>query len=66
MVATGGFRQKTQLESLKQGIDVMIATPGRFTFLVNEGHLQLSDIKRFDSSTDCAIPLKIIYNWNLS
>ncbi|XP_047947970.1 DEAD-box ATP-dependent RNA helicase 50 isoform X1 [Salvia hispanica] len=45
MVATGGFRQKTQLESLKQGIDVMIATPGRFTFLVNEGHLQLSDIK---------------------
>lgn len=53
MVATGGFRQKTQLENLKQGIDVLIATPGRFTFLVNEGHLQLSDIKRFDSSTCC-------------
>ncbi|KAH6795471.1 hypothetical protein C2S51_036457 [Perilla frutescens var. frutescens] len=45
MVATGGFRQKTQLDNLKQGIDVLIATPGRFMFLVKEGHLQLSDIK---------------------
>ncbi|GFP78809.1 dead-box ATP-dependent RNA helicase 50 [Phtheirospermum japonicum] len=45
MVATGGFRQKTQLESLKQDIDVLIATPGRFMFLVNEGFLQLTNLK---------------------
>ncbi|KAL3631578.1 DEAD-box ATP-dependent RNA helicase 50 [Castilleja foliolosa] len=45
MVVTGGFRQKTQLESLKQDIDVLIATPGRFMFLVNEGFLQLTNLK---------------------
>lgn len=59
MVATGGFRQKTQLENLKQGIDVLIVTPGRFTFLVKEGHLQLSDIKRFKSST-CYIKINSV------
>ncbi|KAK3017214.1 hypothetical protein RJ639_007132 [Escallonia herrerae] len=39
MVVTGGFRQKTQVESLRQDLDVLIATPGRFTFLVKEGFL---------------------------
>ncbi|CAI9089032.1 OLC1v1023519C1 [Oldenlandia corymbosa var. corymbosa] len=45
MVATGGFRQKTQLESLKQELDVLIATPGRFMFLMKGGFLQLSNLK---------------------
>ncbi|KAI3465719.1 hypothetical protein Pfo_022382 [Paulownia fortunei] len=45
MVATGGFRQKTQLENLKQDIDVLIATPGRFMFLVKEGFLQLTNLQ---------------------
>ncbi|MCL7052154.1 hypothetical protein MKW94_004412 [Papaver nudicaule] len=45
MVATGGFRQKTQLESLQQDIDVLIATPGRFLYLLNEGFLQLTNLK---------------------
>ncbi|KAL7142183.1 hypothetical protein ABFS83_08G107000 [Erythranthe nasuta] len=45
MVATGGFKQKTQLESLKQEIDVLIATPGRFMYLVKEGFLHLTDLK---------------------
>ncbi|KAK4420876.1 DEAD-box ATP-dependent RNA helicase 50 [Sesamum alatum] len=45
MVATGGFRQKTQLENLRQGIDVLIATPGRFMFLLKEGFLQLTNLK---------------------
>ncbi|KAL0328135.1 UNVERIFIED_CONTAM: DEAD-box ATP-dependent RNA helicase 50 [Sesamum calycinum] len=45
MVATGGFRQRTQLENLRQGIDVLIATPGRFTFLLKEGFLQLTNLK---------------------
>ncbi|KAL6538280.1 DEAD-box ATP-dependent RNA helicase 50 [Orobanche gracilis] len=45
MVATGGFRQRTQLENLKQEIDVLIATPGRFMFLVNEGFLKLTNLK---------------------
>ncbi|KAL0406088.1 UNVERIFIED_CONTAM: DEAD-box ATP-dependent RNA helicase 50 [Sesamum latifolium] len=45
MVATGGFRQRTQLENLRQGIDVLIATPGRFMFLLKEGFLQLTNLK---------------------
>ncbi|KAL6561496.1 hypothetical protein OROMI_017097 [Orobanche minor] len=49
MVATGGFRQRTQLENLKQEIDVLIATPGRFMFLVNEGFLKLTNLKSSSS-----------------
>ncbi|XP_058785724.1 DEAD-box ATP-dependent RNA helicase 50 [Vicia villosa] len=44
MVVTGGFAQKTQLESLKQGVDVLVATPGRFLFLMKEGFLQLTNL----------------------
>ncbi|KAK9121399.1 hypothetical protein Syun_019016 [Stephania yunnanensis] len=45
MVATGGFRQKTQLEGLQQDLDILIATPGRFIFLLKEGFLQLTNLK---------------------
>lgn len=42
---TGGFRQKTQLENLQEGVDVLIATPGRFMFLIKEGILQLINLR---------------------
>ncbi|QCE16930.1 DEAD-box ATP-dependent RNA helicase 50 [Vigna unguiculata] len=45
MVVTGGFRQRTQLENLQQGVDVLIATPGRFLYLMNEGFLQLTNLR---------------------
>ncbi|XP_077221517.1 DEA(D/H)-box RNA helicase family protein isoform X2 [Tasmannia lanceolata] len=45
MVATGGFRQKTQLENLQESLDVLIATPGRFKYLLQEGFLQLTNLK---------------------
>ncbi|PRQ38176.1 putative RNA helicase [Rosa chinensis] len=45
MVVTGGHRQKTQLESLQEGVDVLIATPGRFMYLIKEGFLQLSNLR---------------------
>lgn len=45
MVVTGGFRQKTQLENLQQGVDVLIATPGRFLFLINQGFLHLTNLR---------------------
>lgn len=44
MVATGGFKQKTQLESLRQELDVLIVTPGRLTYLVKEGFVQLTNL----------------------
>ncbi|KAG8364669.1 hypothetical protein BUALT_Bualt18G0022500 [Buddleja alternifolia] len=59
MVATGGFRQKTQLENLRQEIDVLIATPGRFMFLVKEGFVQLTNLKRFSAVLD---EVDILYN----
>ncbi|XP_061372417.1 DEAD-box ATP-dependent RNA helicase 50 [Gastrolobium bilobum] len=45
MVVTGGFKQKTQLENLQQGVDVLIATPGRFLLLIKEGFLQLTNLR---------------------
>ncbi|GAB2227847.1 hypothetical protein Droror1_Dr00009674 [Drosera rotundifolia] len=45
MVATGGFRQKTQLENLDLAIDVLIATPGRFLHLIKEGFLELTNLR---------------------
>lgn len=44
LVVTGGFRQRTQLENLRHGLDVLIATPGRFMFLLKEGHLNLTSL----------------------
>ncbi|RAL49168.1 hypothetical protein DM860_017198 [Cuscuta australis] len=44
VVVTGGFRQRTQLENLRHELDVLIATPGRFMFLVKEGHLHLTNL----------------------
>lgn len=66
MVATGGFRQKTQLETLKQEIDVLIATPGRFMFLVKEGFVQLTNLKRFSLSTSILVNLQMIRLYLLS
>lgn len=45
MVVTGGHRQKTQLENLQQDVDILIATPGRFMYLIKEGFLQLSNLR---------------------
>ncbi|CAD5183135.1 unnamed protein product [Musa acuminata subsp. malaccensis] len=45
MVATGGFRQKTQLDNLNEESDVLIATPGRYMYLLQEGFLQLTNLR---------------------
>ncbi|KAF8039395.1 hypothetical protein BT93_B1814 [Corymbia citriodora subsp. variegata] len=45
MVAIGGFRLKTQLEIIEEGVDVLIATPGCFIFLIKEGSLELKDLR---------------------
>ncbi|CAN4119753.1 unnamed protein product [Withania somnifera] len=45
MVVTGGFRQRTQLENLRQELDILIATPGRLMFLIKGGYLQLTNLK---------------------
>eukprot|EP00252_Welwitschia_mirabilis_P011482 TRINITY_DN25740_c0_g1_i1.p1 TRINITY_DN25740_c0_g1~~TRINITY_DN25740_c0_g1_i1.p1 ORF type:complete len:604 (+),score=98.03 TRINITY_DN25740_c0_g1_i1:156-1967(+) len=45
MAATGGFSQRTQLESLEESTDILIATPGRFSHLLEAGHLNLRNLR---------------------
>ena len=39
VVLYGGVGPKTQLANLAQGVDIIVATPGRFTELYSKGHI---------------------------
>ena len=41
-VVMGGVGQRPQVEALRRGVDILIATPGRLLDLVNQRHLDLS------------------------
>jgi ATP-dependent RNA helicase RhlE len=43
----GGVSPVSQINSLRQGIDILIATPGRLLDLLNQRYLSLQDIKFF-------------------
>lgn len=46
-VIFGGVSQSAQLNALKSGTDVLIATPGRLLDLMNQGYIHLEDIQFF-------------------
>jgi ATP-dependent RNA helicase RhlE len=46
-VVFGGVNQNPQVEAIKGGIDVLIATPGRLLDLLNQGIMNLRDIQIF-------------------
>jgi len=46
-VIFGGVNQSSQTSALKNGVDVLIATPGRLLDLINQGHISLKDIEIF-------------------
>ncbi len=46
-VIFGGVSQHSQVESLRAGIDVLIATPGRLLDLMNQRHVDISKIQFF-------------------
>lgn len=46
-VIFGGVSQNPQTRAIKQGVDVLIATPGRLIDLVNQGFIDLSNVKYF-------------------
>jgi ATP-dependent RNA helicase RhlE len=46
-VIFGGVSQHSQVESLRSGIDVLIATPGRLLDLMNQKHVNLNTIQFF-------------------
>lgn len=46
-VIFGGVKQFAQTQALRQGVDVLIATPGRLLDLMNQGFISLRDIEYF-------------------
>ncbi|MDD2916304.1 MAG: DEAD/DEAH box helicase [Candidatus Gracilibacteria bacterium] len=46
-VIFGGVKQGNQVERLRQGVDILIATPGRLLDLMNQGYVSLADIEIF-------------------
>ncbi len=46
-VIFGGVTQNPQVDVLRNGVDVLIATPGRLLDLMNQGHLSLRDVEFF-------------------
>ena len=46
-VIFGGVGQNPQVRALRQGIDTLIATPGRLLDLMNQGHVRLDQIDVF-------------------
>jgi ATP-dependent RNA helicase RhlE len=46
-VIFGGVNQNKQTAAIRNGVDVLIATPGRLLDLMNQGYVHLNDIKYF-------------------
>lgn len=46
-VIFGGVKQNPQVERLRRGVDILIATPGRLLDLINQGFIDLRHIKHF-------------------
>lgn len=46
-VIFGGVKQNTQVSALKNGVDILTATPGRLLDLMNQGFVNLNDISFF-------------------
>lgn len=46
-VIFGGVNQKSQVDALQKGVDILIATPGRLLDLMNQKHLSLKNINIF-------------------
>ncbi|MDA7936424.1 DEAD/DEAH box helicase [bacterium] len=43
-IVFGGVGQTPQVKTLKAGVDILIATPGRLLDLMSQGHCKLSDV----------------------
>lgn len=46
-VVFGGVPQQSQVNPLKMGVDILIATPGRLLDLQNQGYVKLNDLSIF-------------------
>jgi ATP-dependent RNA helicase RhlE len=46
-VIYGGVKQASQTNSIRNGIDILVATPGRLLDLMDQGYIRLNDIEYF-------------------
>ncbi len=46
-VIFGGVNQNPQVEALRRGVDILVATPGRLNDLIGQGHISLADLEIF-------------------
>jgi len=46
-VVFGGVNQNPQTNALRNGVDILVATPGRLLDLMNQGYISLKDIEIF-------------------
>ncbi len=46
-VIFGGVKQHKQVERLKRGVHILVATPGRLLDLIDQGYISLNDLKIF-------------------
>lgn len=46
-VIFGGVNQKPQVEKLRKGVDILVATPGRLLDLIGQNHVSLQHIRHF-------------------
>jgi ATP-dependent RNA helicase RhlE len=47
LVIFGGVGQNPQVEALRRGVDILVATPGRLLDLMQQGFVQLNEIRYF-------------------
>ena len=47
LVVFGGVSQVSQVNNLRRGVDILVATPGRLLDLIQQGHVTLRDVKFF-------------------
>ncbi len=46
-VIFGGVNQNPQVRTIQQGVDILVATPGRLLDLINQGHINLRYVEIF-------------------
>lgn len=46
-VIFGGVNQNPQVRALQKGLDVLVATPGRLLDLINQGHIDITNVEFF-------------------
>jgi ATP-dependent RNA helicase RhlE len=45
VVVYGGVSQRPQVQKLRQGVDILVATPGRLLDLMDQGHVDLKNVE---------------------